>query len=129
VAAVRGTVFAMEGSDLGLNIALFSGALDIVDNFGRPSSMSPGQNAHVSPEAGLMGISSLPPGTAAPVEPNVEAPAPPPATDAKTTDVPPDALPATETEAPPPASPTQESATTTTESSCVPTVSPSSPCP
>ncbi len=124
VAAVRGTVFAMEGSDLGLTIALFEGALDIVDNFGRPSSMSPGQNAHVSPEAGLMGISSLPPGTAAPAEPNVEAPAPPPATDAKTSDVPPDALPATETESPPPASPTQESATTDSTES---TVSPSSP--
>lgn len=135
VAAVRGTVFGMEGSDLGLQIALFEGILDIVDNFGRPSTMNPGQNAQMSPAAGLMGISSLPPAATPPAEPKVEAPPPPGTTSAATPPapaetvpaetVPADPAPATETTALPPSSPTQESAT----SACVATVSPSAPCP
>lgn len=120
VAAVRGTVFAMEGSDTGLKIALFEGALDVVDNFGRPSSLSPGQTAHVSAEAGIMGISSLPSATTAPEEPKVEAPPPPATTSAApppSETAPPEALPEGETTALPPPSPKQESST----------VSPSSP--
>ncbi len=98
VAAVRGTVFAMEGSAAGLKIELFEGALDIVDSFGRPSSLSPGQNAQLTPQAGLQGISSLPPDAKAPEEPKVEAPPAPttaavalPAQDAAPQDVPSDA--------------------------------------
>lgn len=121
VAAVRGTVFSMMGDDLGLEIALFSGALDIVDNFGRPSTLSPRQNARVSAEAGLLGISSLPTGAVTPAEPAAEPPPPPPATDTRTSEVPPDALPAAETTTPAPASPVQESATNSS------TVSPSAP--
>lgn len=129
VAAVRGTVFAMEGTDTGMNIQLFEGALDIVDSFGRPSSMSPGQSASVSQTAGLQGISSLPPEAKAPVEPTVKAP-PPPAT---TTAAPPpaesapEAIADSETATAPTTSPTQESSTTS--STCDNTVSPSSPCP
>lgn len=118
VAAVRGTVFSMEGTDAGMSIQLFEGALDVVDSFGRPSTMSPGQSATVSQTAGLQAISSLPPEAKAPVEPVVEAPpapvaaVPPPVTE-------PEALPAAETTttAPPPSSPTQESAATVSPSS------------
>lgn len=128
VAAVRGTVFAMEGSETGLKIALFEGSLDVVDSFGRPSTLSPGQNATVSTQAGLTGISSLPPETKAPEEPKVEAPpAPKPDAAAKepAKETVPEDLPAAETatettELPPP-SVKQESANTAT------TVSPSSP--
>lgn len=131
VAAVRGTVFGMEGTELGLMIALFEGALDFVDGFGRPSSLSPGQSAQSNTQTGLSGISSLPPATPAPEEPKVEAPPPPvaAAAPAPAKEPAPETLPAaettTETTAVPPPSTTQESATTT----CVSTVSPSSPCP
>lgn len=125
VAAVRGTVFTMEGADAETSIALFSGALDLVDLFGLPASLTPGQIARVSVDAGLQGIASLPPGTPTPAEPAV-APPPPP-TDTQTTVVPPDDLPATEVQPTLQANPTQESGTT--ESTCVETVSPSAPCP
>lgn len=128
VAAVRGTVFAMEGSETGLNISLFEGSLDVVDSFGRPSTLSPGQNATVSAQAGLTGISSLPPDVKAPEEPKVEAP-PAPKTDAAAKEpakeTAPEDLPAAETAAEttelPPPSVKQENANTAT------TVSPSSP--
>lgn len=130
VAAVRGTIFGMDGTEAALEIALYLGVLDITDNFGRPSTLSPGQNARVSQEAGLMGISSLPAGTTAPPEPAVAAPPPPGTTTAAP--APAETVPADTTadggttEAPPP-SVTQESATTS--STCVATVSPSAPCP
>lgn len=124
VAAVRGTVFAMEANASALDISLFSGALDVVDSFGRPASLNPGQSARVSADAGFLGIAPLPPGTAAPAEPDVETPAPPAAAAAETTDAPPDELTGTETESSPAPSPTQESETTDSEES---TVSPSSP--
>lgn len=114
VAAVRGTVFGMEGTETGLSIALFEGALDIVDSFGRPSSMTPGQSAQITQAAGLTGISSLPPEAKAPAEPVVEAP-PPPAT-AASAPSPAETVPADTTEssvvpAPPTSSPTQETST------------------
>lgn len=136
VAAVRGTIFGMEGNELSMQIELFEGVLDIVDNFGRPSTMSPGQNARMSADAGLMGISSLPPGTKAPEEPKVETPPAPgtttaaPAPEAAPAEtVPADTKAETETTEVPASSPSQENATTTAESTCVPTVSPSAPCP
>lgn len=114
-AAVRGTVFGMAGTETDLSIALFEGSLDIVDNFGRPSSLSPGQSARANAQTGLSGISSLPPGAQAPPEPAAEAP-PPPVTAAA-----PEALPAAEataeTTALPPASPTQENSATVSPSS------------
>lgn len=127
VAAVRGTTFDMEGSDAALEIALYLGVLDIVDNFGRPSTLSPGQNARMSPAAGLMGISSLPPASTPPAEPQVESPPPPGTTTAApgpAETVPADATADGGTTEVPASSPTQESATT-----CVATVSPSAPCP
>ena len=129
VAAVRGTTFGMDGTEAALEIALFLGVLDIIDAFGRPSTLSPGQNARISQEAGLMGISSLPAGTATPPEPAVEAPPPPGTTTAApapSETVPADPAPATAVTELPPSSPTQESAATT---ACVATVSPSAPCP
>lgn len=122
VAAVRGTIFSMEGTDLGMNIQLFEGALDIIDIFGRPSAMTPGQNAAVSQTTGLQGISSLPPATATPVEPNVALPPPPlagPLPPPGALPPAPEALPSAETTTLPPPSPTQEGATNT--------VSPSAP--
>lgn len=114
VASVRGTVFSMEGTAAGLSIALFEGALDIVDGFGRPSSLSPGQSAQIAQATGLSGISSLPPGTTPPVEPAVEAP-PPPAGSAAPAPAP-ETVPAEKTTSetittPPPSSPTQETST------------------
>lgn len=110
VAAVRGTVFAMEGTETGLSIALFEGALDVVDSFGRPTTMSPGQNASVTQAAGLTGVSSMPPDMKAPAEPAVEAPPAPVASTAP--EAPPADVPAettVPTAAPP--SPAQESST------------------
>ncbi|MBI3288409.1 MAG: FecR domain-containing protein, partial [Elusimicrobia bacterium] len=79
VASVRGTVFAMEGTDSAVKIDLFSGGLDIVDSFGRPSSLTSGQRAEVAQDTGLQGISTLPPDAVAPKEPDVAPPPPPPA--------------------------------------------------
>jgi hypothetical protein len=77
VAAVRGTIFGMESGDAGVKIDLFEGALDIVDNFGRPSNMGAGQAAQISAKEGIQGIASLPPAAKAPPEPKVQAPPPP----------------------------------------------------
>lgn len=131
VAAVRGTIFTVESGALEVKIALYDGLLDIVDNFGRPSTMSPRQSAHLSPDAGLMGISSLPPAAQTPEEPKTTPPPPPGTTAAAPPPAdapPPEALPSADKTALPPPSPIQESRTTTVPA-CVSTVSPSAPCP
>lgn len=116
VASVRGTVFAMEGSDTGAKIELFEGGLDIVDAFGRPTTLAPGQAASVSQSAGLEGIASLPPEVKAPEEPKVEAP-PAPKVVAALPPAPPAEIATEPEQAPAATSPKQESATTVSPSS------------
>lgn len=124
VAAVRGTVFSMFGTEADMGLSLFSGALDLADAFGRLSSLTPGQSAQVNRLIGLVGIAALPPAAAAvPVEPAVPVPpAPAPAATAPAATPPADSLPAepapaTDAAAPPPPSPVQNAASNTTSPS------------
>lgn len=137
VAAVRGTKFVMAGSKTEMTIELFEGALDVVDSFGRSSSMSPRQNVAVTQAGGVTAPSPLPAGAQMPPEPTVEAPPPP---DAETTTAAAEVAPeSTEAEVPPEStvdttvstteqvSPVQESAISSVKEIVTTPVSPSAP--
>lgn len=125
VAAVRGTVFGMYGTAAVFKVDLFEGALDIIDIFGRPASLVPGQSAAVSETAGLQRVSSLPPGARPPAEPQVDLPPAPKKTAAALPPTAPETIAESE-QLDSNKSPVQEKTVTST---CDATVSPSAPCP
>lgn len=129
VAAVRGTILGGEASETGIVFSLHEGTMDVTDAFGNTASMTAGQSANLTQSGGNQGVQALPPGTAIPEEPKVEAPAAPTTTTQTDTTTPPEAIAAETTTAPPTTSPVQESANTTTTTTESTTVSPSAPPP
>jgi len=122
VAAVRGTILGVEGTEADATFTLYEGAMDIIDAFGKSLSLSPGQTANLTEAGGNKGTSTTPAGPP-PEEPTVEAPPPPPEPTTTQTEgetAPPEEIaaediPAEGTE-PMPYSPTQEAATTVSPS-------------
>lgn len=80
VASVRGTVLKAITNGRDSVFDLLSGEMALTDNFGRGVVMTSGQRVESQMTTGLGGVSSLPPGTTAPPEP--DAPLPPSSGDA-----------------------------------------------
>lgn len=75
VASVRGTVFAMNViSPTQVTTDLFSGSLNITDNFGRTVPMAEGQRVEADAVGGAAPPAPLPPSVKAPAEPVVTLP-------------------------------------------------------
>lgn len=75
VASVRGTVFAMNVfSPTQVTTDLFSGSLNVTDNFGRTVPMAEGQRVEADAVGGAAPPAALPPSARAPVEPVVTLP-------------------------------------------------------
>lgn len=79
VAAVRGTVFAMESPDgKAARVDLFSGSLACMDSFGHSTTLNPGQSLAATQTGGAAAPAPLPPSAKAPPEPALAHGPPPP---------------------------------------------------
>jgi len=69
VAAVRGTVLSASVNGETSLFDLYQGTLFVTDKFGQSTTMTEGQRSEVNTVHGLIGTSSMPPNTRAPIEP------------------------------------------------------------